>query len=129
MINVYIEEIINSHAVFNLLCNKKGIDIKTSYLIGKAHRKIKKEVQLYEEIRNKKIIEYGELNENGVPQVPQAKFIEHMEELQKILKSVEIEIHINRININVFSKIDMEPIIFSELHWLFTDEDADPVPV
>lgn len=114
---VKLEEIIKSKKSLDILVEKKGIDFKNSYALAKIHRKIQKEFELFEKVRNAKIMEVGNIAEDGNYQISKEDFPKFQQDIQELL-DVEIDISGEPINIDIFEKCDIEPILFSDLYWL-----------
>jgi seryl-tRNA synthetase len=120
---VKLEEIVKSKKSFDMLMGKSGIPLKQAYSLSKTHRKVQKECDVFEKVRNEKIKEIGKVTEAGNYQIAKEDMPQLEKDVQELL-DVEVDIAVEPINIDVFVNCDLEPIIFADLHWLMSDVDS-----
>ena len=107
--------------IFNAIPTLREISIKefpgsVTFRIARLIRELDKEIQLFENEREKIAQKYGEKDENGflvvlennTVKVPDEKIQECNEELQALFKT-QIEINANKIPVEVFDTIEMTP--------------------
>ncbi len=123
MIEISLEQVLKSMPAFNKLMQTQGINPRASYIIAKASRVLSKEVEIFEKIKNSQVEAIGELNEDGVLQVPKDKMDVFMAGMQEVL-DVKVTLEIDVLHIDSFENCDIEPVIFSDLYWLITDIDS-----
>lgn len=94
----------------------KNFPGSVTFKIARLIRELDKEIQLFEEERNKIANKYGEKDENGnlISQdngsikIPDEKIQECNEELQALFET-QLEINANKLPVEVFDSIEMTP--------------------
>lgn len=112
-------DIMQSKKSLDILMEKKGIPAQAAFSLAKLHKAMKKECETFEAIRDKKIMEIGTPLENGSYQIPQDMLKKFNDDLQPLL-DLEITLNFDPLPVSTFEAADIEPIIFSDLHWLLS---------
>lgn len=115
MITLTLNDIFNAVPALREISTKE-FPGSTTFKIARLIRELDKEIQLFEEERNKIANKYGEKDENGnlIPQengtikIPDDKVQECNEEFQALF-STQVEINANKLPIEIFDSIEMTP--------------------
>ena len=102
--------LVNSINVLSKL-NNSILPVKTSYKLSKNIKTIDKEIVLYNEERQKLINKYATKNEAGENKIENGSFeiedIENFNKEHKELLDIEVDIKIEKINIDELAKSDL----------------------
>lgn len=115
MITLTLNDIFNAVPALREISSKE-FPGSTTFKIARLIRELDKEIQLFEEERNKIANKYGEKDENGVLitkdngmiKISDDKIQECNEELQALF-STQVEINANKLSVDIFDTIEMTP--------------------
>lgn len=106
------EVLVNSVQVLRKL-NNAELPVRVSYKLAKNIKSIEKELNIYEEEKQKLINKYGEKDEEGKSKVNENGMInildvENWNKDIKELLEIEVEINVEKINIDELAKSDLK---------------------
>ena len=106
------EVLVNSVQVLRKL-NNAELPVRVSYKLAKNIKSIDKELKIYEEEKQKLINKYGEKDEEGKSKVNENGMInildtENWNKDIKELLEIEVEINVEKINIDELAKSDLK---------------------
>jgi len=106
------EVLVNSVQVLSKL-NNAELPVKVSYKLAKNIKNIEKELSIYEEEKQKLINKYSEKDEEGKSKVNENGMInildvENWNKDIKELLEIEVEINVEKINIDELAKSDLK---------------------
>lgn len=115
MITMTLNDVLRAVPVLREISTKE-FPGSVTFKIARLIRELDKEIQLFEEERNKIANKYGEKDENGnlIPQengtvkIPDEQILDCNKELQSLLETV-LEINATKLSFNIFNNIEMTP--------------------
>lgn len=109
MIKVKLSDIVNSVEGIKALLDTK-LPIKTAYWISKlVNSQIERELKIYNEQREKLVIEFGTKSDDGTTQVKDPKDLKKFMEKLNLLLDLEVELKWDPINIEDLGDVKIEP--------------------
>lgn len=108
--------------------SKEQLPIKVSYTISKNIKAIEEELKIYEEERRKLIKKYAELdkegklkvNDNGNYVIKQENQLDFNKEVLELM-SIETDINISKINLNVLEGLKVSPLEISSVNFMIEE--------
>ena len=108
--------------------SKEQLPIKVSYTISKNIKAIEEELKIYEEERRKLIKKYAELDKEGKPKVndngnyviKQENQLDFNKEVLELM-SIETDINISKINLNVLEGLKVSPLEISSVNFMIEE--------
>jgi hypothetical protein len=124
-ISVSLKTLLESVSGLRRIANLK-LPVAVSFKIGKTMKTIDNELNSYNEVKNKRIKELGEVgkDENGDPTSNYTVKKENMETWEKENKELierEVELEVYKLSLSDLGEEKLEPFVFSQLDWLITE--------
>lgn len=153
-ITITLEKAMESKNALNLLCNQAvGLDVKISYALGRINRSIIQAINIFEEVKNKKIQSIQEIKAEEKAdateeekkefaaihqKIIQEEYEKLSNELKELLKTQEVTVYGAEIPFEKFTTAkasfvdkngvrileELKPAIFSDLTWLISEPNA-----
>jgi septum formation topological specificity factor MinE len=116
---VKLSKIVNSVPAIKVL-SQQATNAKIAFKFAKTLNTIQSELDLFEQTKNKLVEQYQTVNENNEPQIPQEKLEELKQQLLELLEE-EVEIDIQKLNINDLSGVTVTISNMMLMDYLFVD--------
>ena len=126
MIEITVQEMINSIDVLRAIANKK-MPAKTAYRFARINNEIDKENAIFQETRRNLIIKYGEKDENGKLKEDNGNIMiakEHLSDFRNEsteLLNTKITINTEKIGLDDFGDDLFSPSEIGKIEWLIEE--------